>query len=112
MPKFTNESVKEHLKIALNPNITKIDHKKASDFLIEYYGEIYDSQSTHLKPTIIALDHLTRNKPTKFKEWFVRPTLVRLFIFFLGLAVGWALSPVNEQILESKKQAEQPLERL
>lgn len=89
MPKFTNDSVKEHLKLALSPSLNKSDHKKASDFLIEYYGEIFDSQSTHLKPTIIALEHLHRNKPDSFIDWFLKPSLVRLFIFALGLAVGW-----------------------
>jgi len=55
MPKFTNDSVREHIKLALSPSLNKSDHKKASDFLIEYYGEIFDSQSTHLKRTMIAL---------------------------------------------------------
>ncbi|HGS4915577.1 TPA: hypothetical protein ACMDSS_004603 [Vibrio parahaemolyticus] len=107
MVRFTNESVKEHLKIALNPNITKQDHRKASDFLIEYYGEIYDTKSTHLKPTIVALEHLARNKPTKFKEWFVRPILVRLFIFLLGAVVGWYLNPSDNFISNTEPQVEQ-----
>ncbi|EIK0773729.1 hypothetical protein P3631_19120 [Vibrio parahaemolyticus] len=107
MSTFTHANVKKHLKIALNPNITKQDHKKASDFLIEYYGEIYDTKSTHLKPTIVALEHLARNKPTKFKEWFVRPILVRLFIFFFGVVVGWCLNPNATYVTTSEFQVEQ-----
>ncbi|WP_217523214.1 hypothetical protein [Vibrio metschnikovii] len=107
MAKFTNENIKEHLKMALNPNITKQDHKKASEFLIEYYGEIYDSQSTHLKPTVVALEHLARNKPTKFREWFIRPTIVRLFIFLLGLGAGMLLKPSYSNVSKAETQIEQ-----
>ena len=89
MPKFTNDSVKEHIKLALSPSLKKDDHKKASEFLIEYYGEVFDSQSTHLKPTVVALEHLNRNKPESFIDWFLKPSLVRLFVFALGLIVGW-----------------------
>ncbi|WP_413692287.1 hypothetical protein [Psychromonas sp. KJ10-2] len=70
MPKFTNDSVREHIKLALSPSLNKSDHKKASNFLIEYYGEIFDSQSTHLKPTIIA---------------FIVINLIALLIGFLSL---------------------------
>jgi len=98
MQKFTDESVKEHIKLALSPSINKDDHKKASDFLIEYYGEIFDSHSTHLKSTVIALEHLNRNKPDSFVDWFLKPSLVRLFIFALGLAVGW-LSTNSDKIV-------------
>lgn len=74
-----------------------------------YYGEIYQTKSIDLNPTIIALEHLARNKPTKFEEWFIRPIVVNVFVFLFGLFVGWLLNPQTENRASTvqKQQLEQ-----
>ena len=88
MSKFTDEKLKDNLKLALQSKLSKKQFNEVNDYFIEYYSEVFAKKSTHLPAILAALNHLNNNKPVSFIEWFVKPSLVRVFIFGLGIAVG------------------------